>query len=278
MRPFRGVAELAWRRAPPALSAGPYSWLAGAVPGGRARARRRARGPLLGAVAFAAWLLSSRRVGCSSTVRDAGRARVRAATLPHSSSRPTRQSDGVTSSWPCGSAFAPASCASSARDRFQRGQRTSRELRRALRARGVRPALAQVRRDRLRAPRTVTRGRRGGAERLARRPRPGRGGVTIADEGVPRDRRRARRRQRRRSPIVNSLAGGSPGGPTSSSYATGGDGLAAYASLLGRAGHPVSRLRTPLADARLDPRDTLVVLDADGVTRDGCGCAAGVRS
>ncbi len=67
--------------------------------------------------------------------------------------------------------------------------------------------------------------------------------------------------------VVNGLEGGTPGGPTSSSYATGEDGLAGYAALLGRAGHAVTRLRTPLADSRLDPRDTVVVLDADGVTR-----------
>ena len=68
--------------------------------------------------------------------------------------------------------------------------------------------------------------------------------------------------------LVNGVLGSSPGGPTSSSYATGRDGLAGYASLLGRAGHPVSRLRTPLGDANLDPRDTIVVLDANGVTRE----------
>ena len=71
--------------------------------------------------------------------------------------------------------------------------------------------------------------------------------------------------------ITNSLVGGTPGGPVSSSYATGRDGLAAYASLLGRSGHQVSRLRTPLAEAELDPRDTVVLLDADGVTRDDAG-------
>ena len=42
---------------------------------------------------------------------------------------------------------------------------------------------------------------------------------------------------------VNSFTGGSPGGPESSSYATGTDGLAAYAELVADAGHPVTRRR-----------------------------------
>jgi hypothetical protein len=67
--------------------------------------------------------------------------------------------------------------------------------------------------------------------------------------------------------IVNGLEHESPGGPVSSSYATAPDGLAGYADLLRRAGHPVTRLRVPFAEAELDPRDTVVVLDADGVTR-----------
>lgn len=54
-----------------------------------------------------------------------------------------------------------------------------------------------------------------------------------------------------------------PGGPTSSSFATGPDGLAAYAELLGRAGHPVTPLRAGLGDADLDPRNTLVVVDPE---------------
>ena len=68
--------------------------------------------------------------------------------------------------------------------------------------------------------------------------------------------------------LVNSFAGGSPGGPTSSAYATGPTGLAAYQSLLSHAGHRVARLRSSLSEVRLDPRDTLVVIDANGVTRD----------
>jgi len=63
------------------------------------------------------------------------------------------------------------------------------------------------------------------------------------------------------------VTGGSgPGGPTSSSYATGGDGLAAYAALLARHGHGVDRLRTSLDRAVLDPAVTLVVADPGDVS------------
>jgi hypothetical protein len=66
---------------------------------------------------------------------------------------------------------------------------------------------------------------------------------------------------------VTVITGGSgPGGPTSSSYATAGDGLAAYAELLARHGHPVERLRTTLDDAALDPGATLVLADPKDVS------------
>jgi Domain of unknown function (DUF4350) len=55
-----------------------------------------------------------------------------------------------------------------------------------------------------------------------------------------------------------------PHGPASSSYATSPRGLAAYASLLERAGHPVRRVREPIADRRPRAAETLVVL-APGV-------------
>ena len=58
---------------------------------------------------------------------------------------------------------------------------------------------------------------------------------------------------------------GDPGGPTSSSYATAPTGLAAYADLLARQGHPISQLRDDLAKARLDPKSTLVLLDPRSV-------------
>jgi hypothetical protein len=52
-----------------------------------------------------------------------------------------------------------------------------------------------------------------------------------------------------------------PHGPVSSSYATSAHGLAAYASLLERAGHPVRRVQVPVADRRPRAGETLVVLD-----------------
>jgi hypothetical protein len=52
-----------------------------------------------------------------------------------------------------------------------------------------------------------------------------------------------------------------PSGPDGSSYATAPQGLSAYADLLGRAGHPVTRLKGAPASARLDPRSTVVMLD-----------------
>ncbi len=64
------------------------------------------------------------------------------------------------------------------------------------------------------------------------------------------------------SRILNSVTGGSPGGPTSSSYATGADGLGAgYLSLLVAEGHHVARLRVYPAKATLAPDETAVVLD-----------------
>jgi hypothetical protein len=52
-----------------------------------------------------------------------------------------------------------------------------------------------------------------------------------------------------------------PSGPTGSSYATSATGLSAYAELLTRSGHPVTRLRAAPASARLKPSATLVMLD-----------------
>ena len=61
--------------------------------------------------------------------------------------------------------------------------------------------------------------------------------------------------------ILSGLTGGSPGGPTSSSYATGADGAAGYLSLLADAGHPVERIHTYPAHTTLAPDATAVVLD-----------------
>ena len=49
--------------------------------------------------------------------------------------------------------------------------------------------------------------------------------------------------------LDRAVGGNEPSGVSGSSYTTGGDGLAAYASLLGRFGHPVTRSRGPIADA-----------------------------
>ncbi len=54
-------------------------------------------------------------------------------------------------------------------------------------------------------------------------------------------------------------------GPPSSSYATTPGGLAAYAELLARAGHPVAQLRRPPAPGLLRPGRTVVVLDPDAL-------------
>jgi hypothetical protein len=65
--------------------------------------------------------------------------------------------------------------------------------------------------------------------------------------------------------LLDGALGGGPSGPVSSSYATDQQGVAAWAELLSRTGHTVVRLRTPLEAARLDPADTVVVLDPDAL-------------
>ena len=65
----------------------------------------------------------------------------------------------------------------------------------------------------------------------------------------------------------DAFGGGTPGGPRSSSYATGGDGLAALHDLLRDSGHPVERLRRRPSDSSLDPSTTVVLLDPRDVTR-----------
>lgn len=66
--------------------------------------------------------------------------------------------------------------------------------------------------------------------------------------------------------ILNSYTGGSPGGPTSSSYATGTDGLAGYFSLLADDGHQVERIRTFPSRTALSADATAVVLDPEFVS------------
>jgi Domain of unknown function (DUF4350) len=78
--------------------------------------------------------------------------------------------------------------------------------------------------------------------------------------------------------LRESLAPG-PQGPVSSSYATASQGLAAWAELDRRAGHPVVQLREPLDQGRLDPESTVVVLDPDALLRsEGLRLLAFVRA
>jgi Domain of unknown function (DUF4350) len=66
---------------------------------------------------------------------------------------------------------------------------------------------------------------------------------------------------------LSALTGGTPGGPRSSSYATGRTGAGAYAELLGRRGHVVDRFRETPHAARLDPTHTIVLLDPPSVAQ-----------
>lgn len=78
--------------------------------------------------------------------------------------------------------------------------------------------------------------------------------------------------------LLGRVIGPEPQGPVSSSYATNGQGLAAWSELATRAGHPVVALRAPLGSSTLDPADTLVVLDPDALLRnDGQQLLAFVR-
>ncbi len=68
---------------------------------------------------------------------------------------------------------------------------------------------------------------------------------------------------------VTMITGGTgPGGPTSSSYATADDGLAAFAELLGRRGHPVRQLRVTLDEAGLEPGWTVVLADPSEISQE----------
>ncbi len=68
-------------------------------------------------------------------------------------------------------------------------------------------------------------------------------------------------------------------GTASSSYATSSDGLAGYAALLMKSGHPVTRLRTPPSRSTLDPHSTIVMLDPNLVLeRDVTALRAFVRA
>ena len=77
--------------------------------------------------------------------------------------------------------------------------------------------------------------------------------------------------------VVSSISP-EPSGKDGSAYATQPRGAAAYAELLRRAGHPISYLCDPLEDARLDPRGTVVVLDADLEQEERAALARFVRA
>jgi Domain of unknown function (DUF4350) len=65
--------------------------------------------------------------------------------------------------------------------------------------------------------------------------------------------------------VLGTLTGGTPGGPQSSSYATAPAGAAAYAELLGRAGHPIDQVRSLPRDASPSPDATVLLLDPPSV-------------
>lgn len=66
---------------------------------------------------------------------------------------------------------------------------------------------------------------------------------------------------------LGGLVGGDPGGPVSSSFSTGSDGVQAWSELLGRTGHLVTRLRTSVARADLPSNATVVVAAPGRIAR-----------
>jgi hypothetical protein len=65
--------------------------------------------------------------------------------------------------------------------------------------------------------------------------------------------------------VLGGLLGTEPGGARSSSYATNGTGVAAWAELLARGGRPVEQLRAPVHSAKLTPRETVMLLEPDAL-------------
>jgi len=79
--------------------------------------------------------------------------------------------------------------------------------------------------------------------------------------------------------VLGTLTGGTPGGPRSSSYATAPAGTAAYAELLGRAGHAIDQARSLPHDARPSAAATVFLLDPPSVApADLAALAAFVRA
>jgi hypothetical protein len=68
--------------------------------------------------------------------------------------------------------------------------------------------------------------------------------------------------------VVFGRAPEQPSGPRGSSYATTAGGVAAYATLLERAGHEVRRIRAPLDERRPSPGETVVVVDGTRLPED----------
>jgi hypothetical protein len=66
--------------------------------------------------------------------------------------------------------------------------------------------------------------------------------------------------------FLGTLTGATPGGPRSSSYATSPQGTAAYAELLGRAGHPVDQVRTLPHSSPPSAGATVFLLDPPAVS------------
>ncbi|HTL86965.1 MAG TPA: DUF4350 domain-containing protein [Acidimicrobiia bacterium] len=73
------------------------------------------------------------------------------------------------------------------------------------------------------------------------------------------------------SGLDRAVGGNEPGGENDSSYATADRGTAAYASLLSHYDHRVRHVRGELTDRNIDSRDTIVVLQPNGLTRDETG-------
>lgn len=65
--------------------------------------------------------------------------------------------------------------------------------------------------------------------------------------------------------VLDSVTGGTPGGPQSSSYATSARGVAAYAELLGRYRHDIVQERSLPRSAALNPGATVFLLDPPDV-------------
>jgi Domain of unknown function (DUF4350) len=73
--------------------------------------------------------------------------------------------------------------------------------------------------------------------------------------------------------VDRSVGGSNPSGAPGSSYATAPDGLGAYATLLSRYGHGVTRQRGDLVSATIDPQATLMILEPDVLTDNQGGVA-----